>query len=327
MSDNPIFITGANGYVGRNLIRHFVAKGVAVTGMVRSPAGADLVRSHGATPVIGDMLTSNLVPLMAGAKQLIHAAANLDHSAGRAALTANRDGTSRVMAAAQEAGVVAMVHISTDSVLQSGQPLRDMDETAPYPARFAGAYSAGKAAAERITLQAAGSLRVTVLRPRMVWGRDDGTALPTLAGMVKSGRFAWISGGGYLSSTTHITNLCHAVDLALLCGKSGEICHITDGPAQPFRDTVTGLMATQGLTIPEKSVPRAILHLIARIGDGLFRISGGRLKGPLSFQEYATSAVEISLDSTKAQRDLGYAPVISWEAGLEELRSGHWRGA
>ncbi|MGA0614117.1 NAD-dependent epimerase/dehydratase family protein [Paracoccus sp. KR1-242] len=324
MTDRTIFITGANGYVGRNLIRHFICAGRPVIGMVRSQPAAERVAALGARPVIGDMLTSDLTPLMQGAGTLIHAAANLDHGAGRAALAANRDGTARVMAAAQQAGIGAVVHISTDSVLQAGMPLRDVDETTPYPARPAGAYSSGKAEAERIALQAAQTMRVMILRPRMVWGRDDGTALPTLATMVRNGRFAWISNGSYLSSTTHIANLCHAVDLALERGQAGRIYHITDGPARPFRDIVTDLMATQDLSVPEKSVPRGILRLIARFGDVLHRFSGGRLRGPLSFQEFATSALEISLNTARAQRELGFAPVISWEAGLEELRLGGW---
>ncbi|WP_176084445.1 NAD-dependent epimerase/dehydratase family protein [Martelella sp. HB161492] len=321
MRDGSIFVTGANGYVGRNLIRHFTARGRPVIGLVRSEGAAKLICSLGATPVIGDMLTADLASRMAGAESLIHAAANLDHGSGSGALTENRDGTKRVMAAAREAGVLSVVHVSSDSVLQDGNPLRGVTETMPYPARPAGAYSAGKAEAERIALTASDTMRVMVLRPRMVWGRDDGTALPRLAEMVKTGRFAWISGGSYLSSTTHIVNLCHAIDLALERGRTGQVYHINDGPARSFRETVTGLLATQGLTAPEKSVPRGMMRVTAHIGDRLHRLSNGRLNGPLSFQEYATSAVEITLDITKAQRELGYLPVISWEIGLAELRS------
>lgn len=87
---------------------------------------------------------------------------------------------------------------------------------------------------------------------------------------------------------------------------------------------MTGLLATQGLTAPEKSAPRRLLRLIAKVGDGVYRLTGGRLRGPLSFQEYATSAVEITLDIRKAQRELGYAPVMSFEDGLTELTRGEW---
>lgn len=218
MTHDPIFLTGANGYVGRNLIRHFVAKGHKVTGLVRGTESAETIAALGAEPVIGDMLTTDLVPLMRGATQLIHAAADLGHGPGQEARQVNATGTARVFDAARAAGIASAVHLSSDSVLQDGGPLRNVDETYPIPHKPAGAYSAGKADAERIALQSAGAMRVMVLRPRMVWGRDDSTALPTLAKMVRDGKFAWISGGTYLCSSTHIANFCHAVDLALQHG-------------------------------------------------------------------------------------------------------------
>lgn len=322
MTERHVFVTGASGYVGRNLIRHFTSAGHRVTGLARSEESAAVVTELGATAVRGDMRRDDLSSLMAGATDLVHAAANLDHGPGRGAHEDNVRGTEAVVAAASAAGIKRLVHISSDSVLQDGHPLRNVREDHPVPVRHAGAYSAGKAEAEKVALDGnSDAMAVIVLRPRMIWGRDDTTALPTLAAMVRSGQFAWISGGDYLSSTTHVGNLCHAVDLALTHGRAGEIYHVCDGPARPFRETVTGLLATQGISPPDKSVPRPVLRLLARASDGLYRLSGGRLRGPLSFQEYATSAVEITLDISKAKRKLGYLPVIGWEEGLAELRA------
>ncbi|WP_180902415.1 NAD-dependent epimerase/dehydratase family protein [Martelella soudanensis] len=322
MTERHIFITGASGYVGRNLIRHFIGAGHRVTGLARSDSGAAVVSKLGATSVRGDMLRDNLSPLMVGATELVHAAANLDHGPGRVAHADNAHGTAAVIAAASTAGIQRLVHISSDSVLQGGHPLCNVNERRPIPIHHAGAYSAGKAEAEKAALSGSSdAMAVIVLRPRMIWGRDDTTALPTLAAMVRSGQFAWISGGKYLSSTTHVANLCHAVDLALANGRGGEVYHICDGPARPFRDTVTGLLATQGISPPDKSVPRFLLRMLARVGDGFYRLSGGRLRGPLSFQEYATSAVEITLDISKAEHELDYLPIVGWEEGLEELEA------
>lgn len=321
MTERCIFITGASGYVGRNLVRYFTDQGLAVIGLTRSAHGADVIQRAGGRPVIGDIRDSDLVGLMQGANELIHAAADLDHGSVSASLTrTNVDGTRRVFHAALQCGMTVAVHVSTDSVLQDGHPLVNVNETAPLPKHPAGPYSASKAMAEVIAKEACGDvLRVVILRPRFVWGRDDGTALPQLVAAVQSGRFAWISGGGYRSSTTHIDNLCHGVDLALTRGRKGEIYFITDGPARRFRETVEGLLRTQNLTIPEKSVPRGFLWLLARGSDRLARLTGGRVRGLLSFQEYATSAVEISLDIAKAQGELGYHPVVSWEDGLHDL--------
>ena len=196
MSEACIFVTGAAGYVGRNLLRHFSARGSRTTGLVRNIEAAERVRGWGGQAVLGDIMKTDLAPLMAGSDVLIHAAASTDHGIGSDAYRLNAEGTRCVLEAARQAGVGRIILISTDSVLQSGRPLRNVDETAPYPRRPAGAYGAGKAEAERIARRAAAEgQHIVILRPRMVWGRDDTTALPVLLSAARSGQLAWISGG------------------------------------------------------------------------------------------------------------------------------------
>lgn len=165
----------------------------------------------------------------------------------------NEDGTRAVLDAARAAGICKVIHLSTESVLATGKPLVNVDETMPMPQKPAGGYSRTKAAAERLALAANGpDFSIVVLRPRFVWGRDDTTALPALTQAVKSGRFAWISGGTYLTSTTHIANLCRAVELALGRGHGGQVYFISDGAPVPFRNFVSALVETQGLAVPER---------------------------------------------------------------------------
>ncbi|MFJ6327358.1 MULTISPECIES: NAD-dependent epimerase/dehydratase family protein [unclassified Rhizobium] len=318
-----IFLTGASGYVGRNLIRHFVAHGVEIVALVRSESAAELVRSLGATPVRGELFDRALSARMAGCDALIHAAADTDHGpATEKQRRVNEDGTRAVLDAARAAGICKVIHLSTESVLATGKPLVNVDETMPMPQKPAGGYSRTKAAAERLALAANGpDFSIVVLRPRFVWGRDDTTALPALTQAVKSGRFAWISGGTYLTSTTHIANLCRAVELALGRGHGGQVYFISDGAPVPFRNFVSALVETQGLAVPEKVVPRAVVRTVATIGDVLAKISRGKIVPPLTRQIYATSAVEVSFDIGKARRELGYEPVISREEGLAELRA------
>ncbi|MFE9083515.1 NAD(P)H-binding protein [Brevundimonas sp. NPDC003935] len=69
-----LFITGANGYVGRNLTRHFLQKGVEVVVLVRSAQAAERMKALGAVPVIGDLFMDALTEEMTGCDALIHAA-------------------------------------------------------------------------------------------------------------------------------------------------------------------------------------------------------------------------------------------------------------
>ncbi|MFK4808870.1 NAD-dependent epimerase/dehydratase family protein [Devosia sp. ZW T5_3] len=316
-----IFITGGSGYVGRNLIRHFVGKAIPVTALARSARSERVVAELGATPFSGDLISADLVPGMEGCDVLIHAAADTDHGPGtESQQRVNEEGTKAVFKAARAGGIQRAIYLSTESVLADGRPLINVDERHPLPRRPAGSYSRSKAAAERYALSNnGGGMDVIVVRPRFVWGRDDTTALPHLLGAVQSGQFAWISGGDYLTTTIHIANLCHGIELAIARGKGGEIYFLGDEGPVRFRDFATALMATQGVTAPEKSVPRALLRFIAGVGDRLYGLSGGKITAPLTLQSFATSAVTITLNIGKARRELGYAPIMTREAGLAEM--------
>jgi nucleoside-diphosphate-sugar epimerase len=316
-----IFVTGGSGYVGRNLIRHFVAKGIPVTALARSPKSERTVAELGATPFAGDLLGPDLARGLDGCDVPIHAAADTDHGPGtESQQRINEEGTKAVFKAARAAGIQRAIMLSTESVLADGRPLVNVEEQHPLPRRAAGSYSRSKAAAEKAALSYnGGGMDVVAVRPRFVWGRDDTTALPNLLGAVKSGQFAWISGGDYLTTTTHIANLCHGIELAIARGRAGQVYFLGDDEPVRFRDFATALLATQGVQAPDKSVPRALLRIIAGAGDFLHKISGGKVSAPLTLQAYATSAVPITLNIDKARSELGYAPVMTREAGLAEM--------
>ena len=323
---HAVFVTGGSGYVGRNILRALVQAGHRVTALARSSASAEVIANLGAEPVLGDL--SDVEALrkgMSGAVYLIHAAADTDHGLESSAQEqANLQGSRNVYAEASRAGVRRALHLSTEAVLLNGRPLVNADETTPFPKSPAGGYSKTKAESERIALAHSGeSLEVVVVRPRFVWGRDDTTALPQLIEAARTGKLSWIGGGRYRMSTTHIANAVHGMLLALEKGRAGEVYFVTDGEPVEFREFVTKLLATQGVEAPSREIPRWLASPALRIGDLLGRMTGGAVQGPMSWQEYAVLGVEVTLNIDKAQRELGYSPVISRDEGLAELQAGN----
>jgi nucleoside-diphosphate-sugar epimerase len=184
-------------------------------------------------------------------------------------------------------------------------------------------YSASKAAAELLVLAANdGQLETVVLRPRFVWGAGDATVLPELVAAVKSGRFAWIGGGGHLTATTHIDNAVEGLVLAAERGRPGEAYFVTDGEPVVFREFISRLLDTQGIAAPTRSLPTGLAGLVARIGEATWR--GLRLRGapPLDIMTLWLSSQECTIDISKAREQLGYVPVRAREDGLAELRTG-----
>lgn len=287
----------------------------------------DVVAKLGAEPKRGDLLDeAALVEGCRGSGLVVHSAADTNHEEGTPEQERiNVDGTRNVMRAARAAGVPRAIHISTEAVLADGRPLRSVDESHPIPEKHAGSYSRTKAAAERAALEEnKDGLDVIVLRPRFVWGRDDTTALPQLVQAARNGKLRWIDGGRYRTSTTHVANLVEGVFAAAERGRGGEVYFVTDGEPVEFRDFITKLLETRGVAAPGGSVPRFAVRAAVEVGSLLSKLTGGRLRPPLSRQEYATLAHEVTLRDDKARRELGYRPVITVEEGLQELRQPPW---
>jgi nucleoside-diphosphate-sugar epimerase len=317
------FVTGGSGYIGRNLIRGLCDAGFEVRALARSDTSAKIVEALGAVAINGDVLNeAALISGMQGCDAIVHAAADTNHGQGDSAQEkVNVEGTRTVFAAACQAGVKRGVHISTEAVLADGRPLIDVDETHPIPAKHAGGYSRTKALAERVALeQAAEGFSVCAVRPRFVWGRDDTTALPALIEAARSGKLKWIDGGNYLTSTTHVANVAAGVLTALERGVSGEAYFITDGAPVSFKRFVTDLLDTQAEPAPTGAVPGWLVRALISIGSALEGVTSGLIKPPMSAQEYATMAHQMTVSDTKARTQLGYVPVISIEEGMQELR-------
>ena len=157
--------------------------------------------------------------------------------------------------------------------------------------------------------------------PRFVWGRGDTTLLPQIVEMVRSGRFRWVGGGRHLTATTHIDNTVEGLWLAATRGPAGGVCFVTDGEPVVFRDFLTAMVGTQGVEIPDKSVPPAVASAAARVREALWR----RLKRPgtppLTRFAVWVSSQECTIDISRAERELGYRPVTTREEGLREMRS------
>ena len=313
-------MTGGSGFIGARLIERLRRDGWEVRALARSDTTAARVREAGAEPVSGDLgEAAALARGSRGADTVFHAAAKVqDWGNWDEFRRVNVGGTKAVLAAARAAGVRRFVHVGTEAALLHGQPLVHADERTPLAFDSPVAYSATKAAAEA-AVRAAGGLETIVVRPRFVWGPGDTTLVPTMAEMVRSGRFRWIGGGRHLTSTLHIDNCVHALVLAADHGTPGAAYFVTDGEPVEFRAFVTALLAARGVTPGDGSVPGPVARAVARAAEAAWRILPLPGAPPLTRFGSWFASLECTLDDSRARADLGYAPVVSREAGLAAL--------
>jgi nucleoside-diphosphate-sugar epimerase len=318
------FVTGGSGFIGGRLIERLVADGVGVRALARSDSSAAAVEARGAEAVRGDL--SDVDALTAGAQgcdTTYHLAANVEiWGPWENFVRDNVTGTRNVLDASRAAGVARFVHCGTEAALIAGEPLRSVDETAPLRPDSPAPYPSTKARAEKAVRDATGNgFETVVVRPRFVWGAGDTTLLPSMADMVRSGKFAWIGGGTQLTDVTHVDNVVEGLVLGARKGRGGEAYFVTDGEPVEFREFVTALLATQGVDAPGRSIPTWVAGPVAAACEGLWRALPLSGVPPLTRFAYWISSQECTIDISKARRELGYRPIKGRAEGLAELRA------
>ena len=311
------FVTGGSGFVGGRLIPALRARGVEVVALARSDASAAKVEALGAKAARGDLDdVAALEAGMRGCDIVFHAAAHTDQfDPLEVHMRITAKGTEHVLAAARAAGVKRFVHVGTEAVLADGKPIVRADETRPLPKRAMGPYPLTKGLAEQAVIAANGAgFETVVVRPRFVWGKGDTNLLVELADAVKAGKFMWIGGGRYPTSTCHVDNVVEGLVLAAEKGRPGEIYFVTDGEPVEFREFITQMLATQGIDAGGKAMPRWLVRTTVAL-------TGWMKHPPITRTAFALIAHEVTVDDGKARRELGYVGKKTRADGLAEMRA------
>ncbi|WP_095012845.1 NAD-dependent epimerase/dehydratase family protein [Tsuneonella mangrovi] len=317
-----IFVTGASGFVGGAATRHLVSKGHEVLAMSRSESSDAKIREAGGTPVRCDLETVTASDLDR-AEAVVHSAAFVEAwGPDDAWYRFNVLGTQAMLAAAREAGVKRFIHIGTEAAIVYGQDIAGADETYPLAPTSPFPYCATKAQAEAAVRAAnAPGFETIVLRPRFIWGPGDTTLLPAVEAMAKAGNWTWIDHGAAMTSTTHIANLVHAIDLALTHGTPGEAYFILDDGDASLHEMISGMAASKGLELPEKSAPAWLVRIVGAVSEDIWRAFGLSGAPPLTRHAAMVMSCTCTLNGSKAKRELGYAPVITREEGLAAMKA------
>lgn len=121
---------------------------------------------------------------------------------------------------------------------------------------------------------------------------------------------------------TYVENAVHAMWLATQTDatESGRAFNITNQQPRPLRTLVRQLMENLDIKYRIRSVPYPLLDVMAR---GMERISKSSHKEPvLTHYSVAKLNFDLTLDTRRAQKELGYVPVISLDQGI--IRTADW---
>ena len=317
------FVTGGSGFVGGRLIQALVGQGWQVRALVRGQKPAASVATLGAVPVLGELTDqSALSQAMAGSTVVFHVAALFKMWGKQKEFNAvNVDGTrTLVEAAVATPSVRKVVMVSAGAVVQGDpDPLVNIDERIPVQQRSFAPYSASKAQAEQILLAANGrrdGFQTVAIRPPMIWGKGM-PMLDQMVDVVKAGNWQWPDGGTQAFSTCHVNNLIDALLLAV--DRGSGVYFVADAEEGTLKSVFSDLLATRGVKPGDKSVSFGMAWMIAGVMGFFWNLFNLKGEPPITRQMLRLIGKPFTLNISKARRELGYAPRVSWKQGIAEM--------
>jgi NADH dehydrogenase len=161
-------ITGATGFVGRNLIKSLVDDGAKVTALIRSPNKAALFNGFDITLKNGDLLhKESLKRFLDGNIYVIHLASVVSSTKRQDYQRVNIDGMINIVEASEDSGIKKFIYISSINAEENPDSL----------------YGSTKKEAEKILEQS--KLAYTILRPSVIYGKYDNKNIATMIKMAQ----------------------------------------------------------------------------------------------------------------------------------------------
>jgi NADH dehydrogenase len=223
-----VFITGASGFVGQEIMTQLLAAGHCVTALVRDEKS---IHAPAVTKVIGDVTSPDTFPDLGNFDALIHLVGIIKENRSKGILfdRLHREATANLIAVAKRHGIKRFLHMSANGVYNDLQT----------------AYFTSKQAAEELIRNS--ELDWTIFRPSLIFGPGDKfTSL--LARLIALLPVIPVFGSGaYQLQPVHVTNVAAAFVAALQQHESISQCYCCGGPeVLSYNELLDRIAALQG---------------------------------------------------------------------------------
>lgn len=312
-----ILITGAAGFVGRNLCKYLFTHRHPLRLAVRELSAAEALRGLGEVfasgPVCG---TTDWTESLKGVHAVVHLANRahvpLEAAAGPVAAwrEVNVHGTRRLAEQAAAAGVRRLVYLSSVKVLGERTSAQAFGETSmPAPED---PYGQSKWEAEQVLRDVAAKtgLEVVVLRPPLVYGPGVGANFLRLMHWVARGIPLPVAAIHNRRSLIYVGNLASAIETCLLHPAAAGRTYLV-GDGEPVSTAQLVAMLASVLAAPDRSWP--LPPVLLRLAGAALGMSG----------EVARLIDSLEVDDMAIRRELAWLPSFSMAEGLRETAAAY----
>jgi uncharacterized protein YbjT (DUF2867 family) len=282
-----ILVTGANGFVGRNLVKRLRQEGVAIRAVVRIPAKAQALAEMGAEVVPGDVNDPpSLTAAARGCDRVAHLVGIIQEGRGFTFRSIHVEGTRNVLDAAKQAGAK---HVFYQSALGTREGAKSE-------------YHRTKWEAEKLVK--ASGMPYTILRPSLIYGPGDLFTI-RLAEMIRLSPVLPIIGSGRSKiQPIYIDDVASCIAKILANGQHTGKTYEIGGPEQlTYAEVTTTIAGALGVKRPMVRVPMFFMNPMAKVAETFLS------KPPVTTDQLIMLQEDNVCDSNDIRETFGIDPV------------------
>lgn len=317
-----VLVTGANGLIGRHLVRRLLQEGNRVRIFVRRQPAPEFMNDGNVEVFLGDLGDPAAVDrAVAGTEIVYHLGAAMqgsihDHERGTVC------GTQNIVDSVLRHHVSPLVYISSLSCLHAavarrGDVVTEDWPVEPYPTKR-GAYTQAKTAAEKIVLDAVRDrhLPAVLLRPGRVFGPGMTLLTPEVARRLGN-LFVVLGDGTRELPLVYVEDVIDAIVRAAETSKfDGRIFHIVDRTKITQNQVVRDYISKNAKNANVIHLPVAIVYSFALGFELLSKVLNRSV--PLSIYRVKSALAPMRFDCSRAENEIGWRPRVGVASGLQE---------
>ncbi|MDH3674035.1 MAG: NAD-dependent epimerase/dehydratase family protein [Anaerolineae bacterium] len=302
-------ITGATGFLGRNLCEYLSSHGYQLRALVRATSNTAMLEDYEVELVQGDVLDpASVRAAVKGCDYVVHAAAYFRlWGPPEPFQNTNVEGTRNVLTAARAEGVQRFIHISTIIVVgpqKAGVVITEQTPRQPYPSdNYAKSKSEGECLVGSFNDQ---GLPTIILRLGALYGPYGHYAFNRL--FFEEFLHNWrveVHHGRHIIFPCYVVDAAKAIEAALKRGHVGEIYNISDQSIS-HRTANSIISRLAGRSNWRINVPRWLMLQFVKILELIAYFSKHEPFYPRNLEPYVFH--DWIVDCSKAQKELLFTP-------------------
>lgn len=313
-----VLITGSNGFIGSHLVERLLTQHYHIKCLVRKTSVLKWIEHLPIELVHGDIMDfDSLAPAISNVDYIYHLGGLLRTSRESEFFRVNCEGTKNLLEACRRKNpsLKRFIYVSSQAAAgpsNDGAPLIETDIPAPISM-----YGKSKLRAEQVVLEFQNIFPVTIIRPPAVYGPRDDDILGIFK-YIKRGIKPLVGNQEKMVSLIYIADLVRGIHLAGEHSQAeNEVFFMSNRNGYRWieiEDTIAQVMNKNALTI---RLPEFMLDMMANFSEQMARV----FKNPAILNRDKAAEMKQNywlIDSSKAEKKIGFVPQISLTQGIEE---------